>query len=190
MSRPRSKASATDAQASAAADSFGQAMAPPPSAITGGDDHFGFAPSGRAGRDVLSAGDRCGSCTIVRLLAEGGMGLVYEARQDAPQRTVAVKVMREGFASGDVAARFAMEADLLGRLSHPAIAQVYAAGLDATPHGDRPFIVMEFVDSAQSITSHAAARCLDARQRVTLFAAACGGVAHAHRQGIIHRDLK
>lgn len=118
------------------------------------------------------------------------MGLVYEARQDAPQRTVAVKVMREGFASGDVAARFALEADLLARLSHPAIAQVYAAGLDATPHGDRPFIVMEFVDSAQSITSHAAARCLDSRQRVSLFAAACGGVAHAHRQGIIHRDLK
>jgi len=158
--------------------------------ISGRDEHFGFVPIDRVDRHVLAAGARCGGCTVVRLLAEGGMGLVYEAVQDAPRRTVALKVMRQGFASRDLAARFAREAELLARLSHPAVAQVYTAGLDLTADGDRPFIVMELVAGALSLTTHAATHRLDARQRVAVFAGACAGVAHAHRLGIIHRDIK
>lgn len=162
-----------------------------PSVLTSADDHFGFG-AGRAeaaaGHGVMAAGSRCGGCTIVRLLAEGGMGAVYEARQDAPARPVAVKVMRAGLVAPDLARRFVQEADLLGRLRHPAVAQVHAAGIDSTPAGDRPYIVMELVADAAPITM--AASRLTLRERATIFAQACAGVAHAHAQGIIHRDLK
>jgi eukaryotic-like serine/threonine-protein kinase len=160
--------------------------------LTGIDEDFGFSradPGARAG-DVLGSGSRVGGCTIERLLAEGGMGRVYEARQDAPARVVAVKVMRDGIVSADLARRFAHEAELLGRLRHPAIAQIYAAGIDRAAGCERPFIVMEMVEAAASITAFSAARGLTTRERVALFAAACGGVAHAHGQGIVHRDLK
>jgi eukaryotic-like serine/threonine-protein kinase len=160
--------------------------------ITGVDDHFGFGPGGSSEPPAasLTPGRRIGSCTLVRLLAEGGMGRVYEAIQDAPSRTVAVKVMREGLVSADLARRFAHEAELLGRLRHPAIAQIHAAGIEPAADAGRPFIVMEFVPEAASLTGFARHRQLAACDRVRLFAAACGGVAHAHRQGIIHRDLK
>lgn len=159
----------------------------PPTGLTGCDEHFGFQPDPPAG---MAPGSRCGGCTIVRLLAEGGMGRVYEARQDAPARPVAVKVMREGLVAPEHARRFAQEAELLGRLKHPAIAQVHAAGVERLAAGDRPYIVMELVEQALPLTSHATAARLTLRERVAVFARACGGVAHAHAAGVIHRDLK
>src|SRR5262245_39537435 len=66
---------------------------------------------------------------ILRVLGEGGMGTVYEAEQDDPQRTVALKVMRPGHDSTDLRKRFSQEARILGRLHHPGIAQVYDAGV-------------------------------------------------------------
>lgn len=162
---------------------------PSQTGLTGVDDHFGLATADGAGSG-MAAGSRCGGCTIVRLLAEGGMGRVYEALQDAPARPVAVKLMREGLVSPDHARRFTQEADLLGRLRHPAIAQVHAAGVERLPTGDRPYIVMELVPDARPITVHAAAERLTPRDRVALFARACAGVAHAHAAGVIHRDLK
>jgi len=160
--------------------------------ITGVDDDFGFGPADPSWRvgGMLAPGTHVGGCTIVGLLAEGGMGRVYEAHQAAPARVVAVKVMRDGLVSSDLARRFAHEADLLGRLRHPAIAQIHAAGTEPAADGERPFIVMELVVAGASITSFAATHRLDARERVALLAAACGGVAHAHGQGIIHRDVK
>ena len=67
-----------------------------------------------------------GPYRIVRCLGEGGKGRVYEAEQTVPvKRTVALKVMKEGIASTSVLKRFEHEAQLLGRLRHPNIAQVY-----------------------------------------------------------------
>src|SRR5262245_36771030 len=68
-----------------------------------------------------------GRYRLVRLLGEGGMGTVYEAEQENPRRTVALKVIRAGLASDLLLARFAREAQILGRLRHPGIAQVYDA---------------------------------------------------------------
>jgi eukaryotic-like serine/threonine-protein kinase len=160
--------------------------------MTGANEDFGFGRADQTGgpEGTLGPGTRVGGCTLERLLAEGGMGRVYQARQDAPARVVAVKVMRDGIVSADLARRFAQEAELLGRLRHPAIAQIHSAGIDAAADYERPFIVMELVEAAASITAFATARGLGVRERVALFAAACGGVAHAHRQGIVHRDLK
>src|SRR5262249_5375976 len=69
-----------------------------------------------------------GRYRVVRRLGEGGMGTVYEAEQDDPRRTVALKVMRPGLDSPESRKRFSREASILGRLDHVGIAQVYDAG--------------------------------------------------------------
>ena len=66
-----------------------------------------------------------GRYRLIRLLGEGGMGAVYEAEQDRPRRTVALKVIRPSLASPSLLKRFRHESQILGRLHHPGIAQVY-----------------------------------------------------------------
>jgi len=67
---------------------------------------------------------RIGRYRILRLLGEGGMGAVYEAEQDSPKRTVALKVIRAGYTTGEMLRRFENETQALGRLQHPGIAQI------------------------------------------------------------------
>jgi serine/threonine-protein kinase len=86
-----------------------------------------------------------GRYRIVRCLGEGGMVTVYEAEQDQPRRTVALKVMRLGLDTPELRKRFAQEARILGRLHHTGIAQVYDAG--ATPDG-RLYFAMELIRGA------------------------------------------
>ena len=66
-----------------------------------------------------------GRYRLLRVLGQGGMGTVYEAVQDHPRRRVALKVVRGGLSSPQLARRFELEAELLGRLQHPGIAQIY-----------------------------------------------------------------
>lgn len=127
-----------------------------------------------------------GRYRIVRRIAEGGMGAVYEAEQDNPRRTVALKVIRPGLASPALVKRFSHEAQILGRLHHLGIAQVYEAGL---AHDGQPFFAMEFI-RGQPLDEYARCRGLDLRARVGLVARVCDAVQHAHDQGVIHRDLK
>jgi WD40 repeat protein/predicted Ser/Thr protein kinase len=129
---------------------------------------------------------RVGSYRIVRLIAEGGMGTVYEAEQDDPRRTVALKVMRPGHDSTELRKRFTQEARILGRLHHSGIAQVYDAG--ATEDG-RLYFAMEFIRGLP-LTEHARLRGLNTPARLELLARVCEAVQHAHAQGIVHRDLK
>jgi WD40 repeat protein/predicted Ser/Thr protein kinase len=129
---------------------------------------------------------RVGSFRIVRLLAEGGMGTVYEAEQDDPRRTVAVKVMRPGLDSVEGRKRFTQEARILGQLHHSGIAQVYDAG--ATQDG-RLYFAMEFIRGLP-LTEHARLRGLTTPARLELLARVCEAVQHAHEHGIVHRDLK
>jgi serine/threonine protein kinase len=88
---------------------------------SGEADDFGFRAGPAA---TLAPGTDIGGITIVRLLGAGGMGCVYEARQHAPDRPVAVKLMREGVVSPTQFKRFEYEAEVLGRLEHPGIARV------------------------------------------------------------------
>ena len=129
---------------------------------------------------------RIASYRIVRLLAEGGMGTVYEAEQDSPRRPVALKVIRPGLASDALVKRFHHEAQILGRLRHPGIAQVYEAGF---AEDGQPFFAMEFIRGL-SLDEYAKVHGLDPSARVELVAQVCDAVQHAHDQGIIHRDLK
>src|SRR6516164_1170973 len=127
-----------------------------------------------------------GPYRIVRRLGEGGMGTVYEAEQDEPRRTVALKVMRPGLDSPELRKRFTQEARILGRLHHAGIAQVYEAG--ATEDG-RLYFAMEFIRGLP-LGEHARLRGLTPPARLELLARVCDAVEHAHAQGVIHRDLK
>jgi WD40 repeat protein/predicted Ser/Thr protein kinase len=130
--------------------------------------------------------DHIGRYRVLRLLGEGGMGVVYEAEQDSPRRTVALKVIRTGLASETLVQRFIHEAQILGRLHHPGIAHVYEAGL---AEEGQPFFAMEFIRGLP-LDEYARQTRLDLGARVDLLARVCDAVQHAHEQGVIHRDLK
>lgn len=137
---------------------------------------------------VLPPGTRLGEFTLERVIGVGGMGRVYEARQDRPQRRVAIKVLRSGGWRGDVRRRFEHEADVLARLHHPGIAQVFGAGTsEIEGTGVAQYIAMELVRGLP-ITEHA--RALSLAGRVELLLRVCESVQHAHERGVIHRDLK
>jgi eukaryotic-like serine/threonine-protein kinase len=130
-----------------------------------------------------------GRYRILRLLGEGGMGAVYEAEQELPHRMVALKVIRAGFANSEMLRRFENEAQALGRLHHPGIAQIHDAGTADTPHGRQPYIAMELV-RGENLLVYCRERQLGTRERLEIFAKVCDAVQHAHQRGIIHRDLK
>lgn len=128
-----------------------------------------------------------GEFRVVRRIATGGMSVVYEAEQAHPARRVALKVLQPGAASPEGRRRFAREAEILGRLAHPGIAQVYVVGTARTPAGESPYLAMELVDG-EPLTQAARRRSL--RQRLALLAEVCDAVAHAHAHRVVHRDLK
>jgi tetratricopeptide (TPR) repeat protein/predicted Ser/Thr protein kinase len=132
---------------------------------------------------------RIGPYAIVGVLGEGGAGIVYEAIQDSPQRTVALKVLRTGFASEASMNRFRHEAEVLGWLDHVGVARVYEAGTAVTEDGDQPFIAMELV-RGERLDRYAEASQLSLPQRLDLLADLCDAVHHAHQKGVVHRDLK
>jgi len=117
------------------------------------------------------------------------MGTVYEAMQEEPERRVALKLIRPGLAAPRALRRFAHEAEILARLRHPAIAQVFEAD-SHRGHGGLPYFVMEYIPGARTITQYAQDQDLSIEQRLKLFAQVCDAVHHGHQRGIIHRDLK
>ncbi|MEE8130478.1 MAG: serine/threonine-protein kinase [Vicinamibacterales bacterium] len=133
---------------------------------------------------------RIGRYRIVRRIAAGGMGTVYEAEQENPKRRVALKVMKRGLASRSALRRFEYEAQILGSLRHPGIAQIYEAGTHDDGSGVVPFFAMEFVPEARTITDFAETSKLTLDERLELFARLCDAVHHGHQKGVIHRDLK
>ncbi len=130
-----------------------------------------------------------GRYRIIGTLGEGGMGTVYEAVQDQPHRAVALKVIRPDFVSPELIRRFARESEVLGRLQHPGIAQIYEAGTSVGAHGSQSFFAMELV-RGHVLTDYAEQRGLGLNQRLELFARICDAVHYAHQQGVVHRDLK
>ena len=135
----------------------------------------------------LQPGTTLGNFLVLHALGSGGMGVVYAAQQDRPRRTVAIKVLRRGFRHRELLRRFEHEAEMLGRLQHPGIAQVYAFH-----PGDRTapaHLVMELV-SGPPLTDYARALQLSIADRIGLVIKLTDAVHHAHDRGIIHRDLK
>jgi serine/threonine protein kinase len=137
----------------------------------------------------LRADDRIGSYRVLGVLGEGGMGIVYLAQQDRPRRTVALKVIRPGISTTEMLRRFEHEAQVLGRLQHPGIAQIFEAGTSNTGRGPQPYFAMELL-CGRTLVQYATAAGLGTRERMELMARVCDAVQHAHEKGVIHRDLK
>ena len=132
-------------------------------------------------------GTRIGRYKLLRMLGEGGMGIVYLAEQQGSiRRRVALKVIKPGMDSKRVAARFEAERQALALLDHPNIAQVYDAGTTET---GRPYFVMEYVKGLP-ITKYCDQHKLSIEDRLNLFKQVCLAFNHAHQKGIIHRDIK
>jgi len=136
-------------------------------------------------------GKLVGKYQLQGIISSGGMGTVYEALQKTPQRTVALKMMRDSITTRSTLRRFEYESEVLARLRHPGIAQVYEAGMHREA-GDRdlPFFVMEYIKDARSITQYATDENLKMRETLLLFLQVLEAVHHGHQKGIIHRDLK
>jgi WD40 repeat protein/serine/threonine protein kinase len=142
-----------------------------------------------AGMDEPPLPGSIGRYRILGRLGVGGMGTVYHAEQDHPRREVALKLIRRHGLSDTILRRFRQEAEILGRLQHPGIAQIYDAGTYDDGEGGQPFFAMELV-RGQPLTAYASEAGLDTRRRLELFAGVCDAVEHAHRNGVVHRDLK
>lgn len=160
------------------------AIGPAPGAGSSAD-----TPAPDVERPAAPAVGRIGEYRILGWLGEGATADVYCAEQPSPRRRVALKVLRGPLVSTSRRRRFEHEAQLLARLRHPGIAQVFEAG--STELAGRPsaFYVMELVDGLP-LTRWADARGLDLRRRLELFTRVCEAVQHAHQNGVIHRDLK
>jgi serine/threonine protein kinase/tetratricopeptide (TPR) repeat protein len=128
-----------------------------------------------------------GNYRLLQRIGAGGMGEVWLAEQTQPvKRRVAIKLIKTGLESREIAARFAAERQALALMNHPNIARILDAG--ATADG-QPYFVMEWV-SGKPLTQYCDDNRLGIEQRLQLFIDVCSGVQHAHQKGIIHRDLK
>ena len=143
--------------------------------------------NGHVGGLMERPGTRIGCYKLLRVLGEGGMGMVYLAEQEQLiRRRVALKIIKPGMDSKRVVARFEAERQALALLDHANIAHVYDAG--ATDAG-RPYFVMEYVKGLP-ITEYCDHHRLSIEDRLRLFLQICHAVHHAHQKGIIHRDIK
>jgi eukaryotic-like serine/threonine-protein kinase len=143
------------------------------------DGHLGDNPGSQLPKQL-------GPYRLVRMLGEGGMGVVFLAERADLRSLVAIKILRDAWLSPARRERFATEQRTLAQLNHPSIARLYDA--DTLPDGT-PWFVMEYVEGLP-ITGYCQAHNTSIEQRLRLFRSVCEAVQYAHGHAIIHRDLK
>jgi eukaryotic-like serine/threonine-protein kinase len=152
--------------------------------------HDATGPLGRLSSEPerLPTLEWVGPYRLLRKLGEGGMGIVYLAERsgDGFKQTVALKLIRGGFATASLETRLLEERRILAKLEHPGIARFIDGG--STPSG-QPFVAMEYIEGVD-LVQYCATRGLSLRRRLALFAAVCDAVHYAHQQLVVHRDLK
>ncbi|WP_338145985.1 serine/threonine-protein kinase [Streptomyces scabichelini] len=119
-------------------------------------------------------------------LGRGGMGEVWRATDEVLGRAVAVKLLLGDGSESEAAARFRLEAQTAARLSHPYVVAVFDFGA----WNNRFYLVMELVEGNSLAQELTAAGTLGAERVAAVAAQAAAGLAAAHRQGIVHRDIK
>src|SRR5207302_4870035 len=138
--------------------------------------------------DASEIGKRVGAYVIIREIGQGGMGTVYlgERADGQFQKLVARKILKRGTDTDEVLRRFRNERQILANLDHSNITRLLDAG--ATDDG-LPYFVMEFIEGTP-ITRFVQRTNLDLKGRLKLFLKVCSAVELAHRNHIIHRDIK
>ena len=120
------------------------------------------------------------------MLGQGGMGVVYKARQISLNREVALKMIRNSeLASEDQIRRFQNEAEIVALFDHPAIVPIYEVGI----HGDQRYFSMKLIDGA-GLDKRIKSSPLDPRVAAELVTEVAEAIHHAHQRGLLHRDLK
>lgn len=148
-------------------------------------DSFGAAALADAQRANLEV---IGPYSLVHKLGQGGMGQVWLAeRSDGRfERQAAVKFLNVALMGQVGEDRFKREGAILGRFSHPNIAELLDAGVSSS---GQPYIVLEYVEG-KPIDRYCDQGALDVKARISLFLDVLGAVAHAHANLIVHRDIK
>lgn len=144
-------------------------------------------------REIATATDpwknrRVGAWTIRHRIADGGMGAVFlaERADDEYQQTVALKIMTVQLLAKDSVTRFRAERQILASLSHPNIAKLIDGG---STDENLPYLVLEYVDGLP-IDQYCDEHQLSIPARLELFTKVCKAVDFAHRNLVVHRDLK
>src|SRR5215469_6757609 len=146
-------------------------------------------PVDNAARELAFTGRRIGSYILLRLLGEGGMGRVFlAARADEQyQQFAAIKLMHADLWQSEIMLeRFRAERQILANLNHPNIARLLDGGM--TPEGT-PYLVMEYVEGVP-LDEYCRANRLSVSERLKLFATVCAAVDYAHKNLVVHRDIK
>jgi serine/threonine-protein kinase len=139
--------------------------------------------------DAKTVPEQTGPYRLLRELGRGGMATVYlgERADDAYRKQVAVKVMRTvAWEPEEMLRRFRTERQVLASLEHPNIAHLLDGG---TTEEDRPYVVMEYIDGVP-IDEYCERQGLGIDDRIRLFLVVCEAVAHAHKNLVVHRDVK
>jgi eukaryotic-like serine/threonine-protein kinase len=118
----------------------------------------------------------------------GGMGIVYSGKRDDDEfeQKVAIKIIKHGFTSEYFLKRFQRERQTLANLKHPNIARLLDGGRSTE---DLPYLVMEYIDGIP-LTEYCKEKNLSVDEKLKLFNLVCGAVQYAHRNLIVHRDIK
>ncbi|MET8424819.1 protein kinase [Nocardia sp. NPDC004860] len=134
---------------------------------------------------MLNSGDVFAGFTIERLLGQGGMGSVYLARHPRLGKLTALKLLnRELYADREIRARFEREADLVARLDHPNIVEVYDRGTE----DEMLWISMQYVDGVDAAGINVAT--LPPERAVQVIEGVASALDYAHGMGVLHRDVK
>jgi tetratricopeptide (TPR) repeat protein len=144
-------------------------------------------PLAEAGHRSLPP-EQVGAYRLTGMIGRGGMGLVYRGERidGGFEQTVAIKLIRAGLFTASAAEQFARERQILARLHHPHITQLYDGGLT---DGGQSYIVMELVGGVP-LLDHARSAGLGLDERLNLFTDVCGAIDYAHREGVVHADIK
>ena len=167
------------------------AYGPGPAAAFGTTSALGSGVSSPASRatQLPVAGDRIGDYTLVRELARGGMGVVYEATDVNLGRRVALKLLLSQDLADDnvLVRRFLTEARELSNLSHPNIAGVYGASRDMN---GRHYMAMEFLEGEELKAEIVRDGSIEPQRAAELVLKLARALSHAHGAGVLHRDIK
>lgn len=124
---------------------------------------------------------------IVKQVGEGGMGVVFEAKDELLKKTVAIKTIRKGYIQGDHVIRFQQEAKALATLNHPGLVPLYVFGLT---EDNEPYMVMRFERGTTLADMIRGRGHLPLIRSLNIFIQIADAMQHAHSHGVLHRDLK